>query len=350
MRTDYKIGIAVALLLAIGLVAYFVMTSNDTSENTNKDQAKAKADSDSRNIIVPPGDDAFAMRANNSGSSGDGGGIIKVGKSGDLLPPAESLTKTQDKSGDLVAKPKDDFKFSAPTETKTYGRKPGVLMEDTGDSSYDKATPSFTSKTTGTGSTNLVKSDTGISKTTDTDKMRFHTVREGESGFTAIAKIEYGNAKYWTLIRDANPGVESTSLHAGDVLKIPPLPRTTGVISNTAEEKPGTLTKTISGGSTYIVKDGDSYWKIAKEQYGDGNLFNIIQEANKNIPADGLKSGQKIVIPPKPAGSNTAAASRTTPSTPARTTERTTERTVERIEPVEPDTNTVTNDKGEVFD
>jgi len=61
-----------------------------------------------------------------------------------------------------------------------------------------------------------------------------------------------------------------------------------------------------SGSSTtatkiYVVKSGDSLSKIAMAEYGDGNAWNKIFEANKDILKDPNKiyPGQKLKIPPK---------------------------------------------------
>ncbi len=47
------------------------------------------------------------------------------------------------------------------------------------------------------------------------------------------------------------------------------------------------------------VKKGDTLWKIAKHYYGDGNLYNKIFEANRNILKDPnvIQIGQKLYIP-----------------------------------------------------
>ena len=61
-----------------------------------------------------------------------------------------------------------------------------------------------------------------------------------------------------------------------------------------------------SGGSStaakiYEVKPGDSLSKIAKHEYGDGNAWRQIFEANKDLIKDPDKifPGQKLKIPPK---------------------------------------------------
>ena len=49
----------------------------------------------------------------------------------------------------------------------------------------------------------------------------------------------------------------------------------------------------------YVVKKGDTLSKIAKEQYGDANLYPQIFEANRDILKDPnqIQVGQKLRIP-----------------------------------------------------
>ena len=49
----------------------------------------------------------------------------------------------------------------------------------------------------------------------------------------------------------------------------------------------------------YEVKKGDTLWKIAKEVYGDGNLYPDIFKANQDqlTDPDKIKVGQKLRIP-----------------------------------------------------
>ena len=51
----------------------------------------------------------------------------------------------------------------------------------------------------------------------------------------------------------------------------------------------------------YEIKQGDSFWSIAKKKYGDGAHWELIVKANPTIDKDRpLPVGKKIVLPPKP--------------------------------------------------
>jgi nucleoid-associated protein YgaU len=49
----------------------------------------------------------------------------------------------------------------------------------------------------------------------------------------------------------------------------------------------------------YEVQSGDTLWKIAKQHYGDGNLYTEIFKANQDVltDPDKIKVGQKLRIP-----------------------------------------------------
>jgi LysM repeat protein len=52
-----------------------------------------------------------------------------------------------------------------------------------------------------------------------------------------------------------------------------------------------------TAGKSYTVRDHDTLFKIAKDQYGDGNQWKKIAAANPGLNADTLKVGQTITIP-----------------------------------------------------
>ena len=58
-------------------------------------------------------------------------------------------------------------------------------------------------------------------------------------------------------------------------------------------------TSTIGSGKTYVVVEGDSLSKIARREYGDGNKWRTIYEANKHLinDPDLIYPGQELKIP-----------------------------------------------------
>ena len=50
-------------------------------------------------------------------------------------------------------------------------------------------------------------------------------------------------------------------------------------------------------GGQYTVQKGDTLWKIASTQYGDGKQWQRIAAANPGLSPETLKAGQKIAIP-----------------------------------------------------
>ncbi len=50
-------------------------------------------------------------------------------------------------------------------------------------------------------------------------------------------------------------------------------------------------------GSTYVVKKGDTLYRIARERYGDGKQWQRIASANPGVSPQSLKVGQNLIIP-----------------------------------------------------
>ena len=129
---------------------------------------------------------------------------------------------------------------------------------------------------------------------------RIYTVQEGDLGFWTISKKMYGSGEHWQLIRDANPGVDSSNLKVGLKLRIPPLRQ---------KIEPGApvAVAAATGEKPYTVQEGDNgFWAIAQRVYGDGSLWQVIARANPDVDSRRLRVGQKLVIPTKPMASSAA--------------------------------------------
>lgn len=126
-----------------------------------------------------------------------------------------------------------------------------------------------------------------------------HVVVRGDS-FSTIAK-KYGvTAK---AIGEANPGIDSTRLKIGQKLAVPAPSRVaTG----------GTGIGTNGGEKTYVVKSGDTLFKIAKNY---GVSPKALRSVN-NLRTDQIKVGQKLVIPNKGAAPMEAAGGTGSQATP----------------------------------
>jgi len=110
-----------------------------------------------------------------------------------------------------------------------------------------------------------------------------HVVVKGDS-FSTIAK-KYGVTA--RAVSDANPGVDSTRLKIGQKLAVPPptLRTATGATGSGAN----------GGDKSYVVKSGDTLFKIAKTY---GVSAKALRSANQ-LRTDQIKVGQKLVIPGK---------------------------------------------------
>jgi len=100
-------------------------------------------------------------------------------------------------------------------------------------------------------------------------------------------------------IQAANPNVNPTSLKIGSKVKIPPktvVARANGAAAAVSDD-------------TYTVKSGDTLSKIATAQR---TTVKELQRLN-NLPTTQIKVGQKLKVPPKPAGSNGTAPAGTPP-------------------------------------
>ena len=155
---------------------------------------------------------------------------------------------------------------------------------------------------------------------------KVYVVQSGDS-ISGIAKKVYGvkegvKQKNIDAIFAANRKTlnKINDLQVGQKLIIPSIPGSTAALSSPAEvltdknftkvesvgQKHSTANTnkpaaTAKPGSVYVVKEGDSLWKIAASQLGDGNRYKDIVKLNSDILSseDDIAVGMQLKMPAK---------------------------------------------------
>ncbi|MGD0552440.1 MAG: LysM peptidoglycan-binding domain-containing protein [Sedimentisphaerales bacterium] len=155
---------------------------------------------------------------------------------------------------------------------------------------------------------------------------KVYVVQSGDS-ISGIAKKVYGvkegvKQKNIDAIFAANRKTlnKISNLQVGQKLIIPSLPGSTAASSSPADvltdknftkvESVGQQHSTVKAdkpaaaakpGNVYVVKEGDSLWKIAATQLGDGNRYKDIVKANSSILSseDDIAVGMQLKMPAK---------------------------------------------------
>lgn len=104
-----------------------------------------------------------------------------------------------------------------------------------------------------------------------------YTVKKGDNWWSIAAK-HMGSGLKMNELAAYNGKTTSAIIYPGDVLKIP----TTGT---------GTSYK------VYTIKKGDSWWKIAKEQMGNGSRYKELAAFNGKSSDDIIYAGNTLKIP-----------------------------------------------------
>jgi nucleoid-associated protein YgaU len=213
------------------------------------------------------------------------------------------------------------------SETPTLSAAGGPTNPDTGASAAAKATPEAVVIAPPAGAGN---STPEIVKPTDTktdrasDKIetkapadtgdtasatagRPHKVRSGET-YSSIAKLIYGDGRYYLAIEKANPNVDPSKLKPGMTINLPDVETVKGAAAHPAGEKqkaePSSSSgKEIDSATEYRVQSGDSLHRIAMKRYGSSTMADKIYELNKATIGDDsakLKVGMVLKMPPNP--------------------------------------------------
>ncbi len=141
----------------------------------------------------------------------------------------------------------------------------------------------------------------------------FYEVKQGDT-LWKIAQEQLGDGNRYREIMELN-GLTSTEIYPGDLLRLP----------GQTEETPSTP-DTSPSYREYTVQRGDTLWKIAQSQLGDGSRYREIMTLN-GLSSDVLTPGQVLRIP---SGSGGGSSNPSNPSTPSNPTPTYREYTVQR--------------------
>jgi nucleoid-associated protein YgaU len=159
--------------------------------------------------------------------------------------------------------------------------------------------------------------------------MKFYTWKPGDT-YRGIAQTYYGNWEKLSILRRANEG--RRNVQPGEKILVPvhdpdapdasaaptvanadpaKSPKDASAPTNASSKKespkksakstkPAATDKVPSGGGRiHVVKEGESLWKIAKAELGNGALWEKIYAANKDVmkSPEALKTGMELKIP-----------------------------------------------------
>ncbi|MEX0775055.1 MAG: LysM peptidoglycan-binding domain-containing protein [Phycisphaeraceae bacterium] len=140
---------------------------------------------------------------------------------------------------------------------------------------------------------------------TDADGNLMYSVQPGDTLATLSRKL-YGGKVTWEQIAQVNPWVDPKSLRAGQVIRLPAPPSADQPAQDTAASGTTTAPPPPPGAAAtgeanlYTVKQGDTFWSIAQQAYGDGSKWEKIYQANRQtVGSDpgAIKPGMKLTIP-----------------------------------------------------
>jgi nucleoid-associated protein YgaU len=104
------------------------------------------------------------------------------------------------------------------------------------------------------------------------------------------------------LPADGEPGTTPTTISrptplVGPETTLPPVKSEPTVKPAPTGTTAGGPSATVAPGGVYVVKKGDTLWKIATAVYGDGKRSKDIVAANSGLDPAKLQVGQKLTMP-----------------------------------------------------
>jgi nucleoid-associated protein YgaU len=342
MRKDVKIGLAIAGVLFAVLIVYAFVPKKDTTQtagtgDTGQQQTEGDTSAADNSATPAPADGGAAPA---DASAPRDGGVAGKGADNVFDPNykgAADATGATAKAGDISGGNTDWFKTfdqdkivsveSHPPLIATKTPAPGSATPAPAGTTKDQAVtdvnhgPGGTPIVPAVGDTGGPRSDAGRHngakpETTTTPGKersakvgpeqaaidppskgsgggRTHVIKKDET-FSTIARMVYGNQKYFAAIQKANPDVNPNRLKPGTTIVLPDVAGAEAAsASSSSAAKPDELAKAgsraekssksdrpIDPSTQYRVQPGDSLYKISVKLYGNGSHAEELYDNN----------------------------------------------------------------------
>ncbi len=274
MRTDIKVGIAIAvILIGIGVVWVVFFRHDSSAEKApGTGDAEVSGRTEDTNVVVttPPTTDQ---------------------------PPVLTQTDTlirppyRDRESVVTPRPADDTTTPA-VATTAY---PSGMSGEWGDVP-DRPGRTASGRETTESTASAVRPAVGTEQT--------YVVKDGDTYWT-IAQNLWGDGLLHTHLQKANPRILPSDLRPRMTINVPPKPVVASsalVSASVAAASSGTTgVDSLTGKRYYIVKKDDmGFSAISKTVYGDEKYWKLIESANPGLDSRKLRPGQKVLCPDKP--------------------------------------------------
>jgi nucleoid-associated protein YgaU len=281
----------VVVLSVLGLIAVILVISLSLDDPLKKEKAvwagnppgKASA---GESAAAAPSKDANAKTAPSAQlAAGD-----KAAADGQ--PAADMAAKPADgtqSGGAQVANASGAHPADASADKSAAAAPSALLSSNVAPGQADVVAPAIPSGS-------ILKTIDGLQDSYSPD-MKFYTWQAGDS-FRSVSTKYYGDAARFTLLRRTNEGRDN--VQAGEKILVPvfdldgghgaataaaPAAKVEGAAKPDVGAKPSAakVADASGGPRVHVVKDGESLWKIAKVELGDGGRWNEIYEANRDV-------------------------------------------------------------------
>ncbi|MSR43799.1 MAG: LysM peptidoglycan-binding domain-containing protein [Phycisphaerales bacterium] len=128
-----------------------------------------------------------------------------------------------------------------------------------------------------------------------------YTVKSGDT-LTGIAGEWFRDTNKWTMIADANPGINPSSLKVGQKINLPARAGLAAERPTVSSAKPPIEVSGPTATSKHVVVAGETLGSIAGKVYGNRTSWKQIYDANKTLIGSDpsrIQVGMALVIPTK---------------------------------------------------